>query len=92
MTKSVAEVQKQQVVLRSAYQRLFNSPDAQLVMADLYLQFNGTTLKYYRNPVGPTQKQGDRVIDPTASIAAAGCREVLLYIELMTRERNAASN
>jgi hypothetical protein len=81
MTKSVAEIQKQQLVLRSAYQRLFNSPDAQLVMADLYLQFNGTTLKHV-----------DRVIDPNASIAAAGCREVLLYIELMMRERNATAN
>lgn len=82
-----ADVQKKQVVLRSAYQRLFKSPDAQLVMEDLYLQFNGTTLKSY-----PKYDSGPKVIDPYASIAAAGCREVLLYIELMMRERNATSN
>ena len=34
--------------------------------------FNGTTLK-----------KVEGVIDPNASIAAAGCREVLLYIKMM---------
>jgi hypothetical protein len=81
MTKSVAEIKKQQLVLRSAYQRMFNSPNAELPMKDLYKQFNGTTLKHHEG-----------LIDPYASVAAGGCREVLLYIELMTRERNAASN
>jgi hypothetical protein len=80
VTKTVEEVRKQQTVLRAAYQRLFNSPDAELVMKDLYQRFNGTTLKHH-----------ERVIDPYASIAAAGCREVLLYIELMMRDKNATT-
>ena len=73
-----ADIQKRTVRLRANYQRMFNSPDAEEVMADLYRQFNGTTLKHK-----------DGVIDPYASIAAAGCREVLLYIELMMRDKNA---
>lgn len=80
MTTSVEDVKKRQIRLRANYQRLFNSPDAEPVMEDLYRQFNGTTLKHK-----------DGVIDPYASIAAAGCREVLLYIELMMREKNATS-
>jgi hypothetical protein len=75
------DVQKRQATLRSAYQRLFKSPDSELVMEDLYQRFNGTTLKHH-----------ERLIDPYASIAAAGCREVLLYIELMMRDKNATSN
>ena len=82
-----ADVQKKQVILNSAYQRLFNSPDAQLVLDDLNLQFNGTTLKS-----SPKYDKGPKVIDPYTSIAAAGCREVLLYIKLKSRERNATSN
>jgi hypothetical protein len=70
------DVHKKQAALRATYQRLFNSPDAELVMADLYQRFNGTTLKHH-----------ERLIDPYASIAAAGCREVLLYIELMMRDK-----
>jgi hypothetical protein len=80
VTKTIEEVRKGQLSLRSAYQRMFNSPDAEPVMADLYKHFNGTTLKHK-----------DGVIDPNASIAAAGCREVLLYIELMMRETHATS-
>ena len=75
---TVEDVKKRQIRLRASYQRVFNSPDAESVMADLYLQFNGTTLKHK-----------DGVIDANASIAAAGCREVLLYIELMMRDKNA---
>jgi hypothetical protein len=75
------DVHKKQAALRATYQRLFNSPDAEPVMADLYQRFNGTTLKHH-----------ERLIDPYASIAAAGCREVLLYIELMMRDKNATSN
>ena len=75
---SVDDIKKRQANLRASYQRVFNSPDAESVMADLYLQFNGTTLKHK-----------DGVIDANASIAAAGCREVLLYIELMMRDKNA---
>ncbi len=68
------------LALRRAYRNLFLSPDAQLVMADLYQKFNGTTLKH-----------SEGVIDPYASIAASGCREVLLYIELMMREQDATT-
>lgn len=50
-------------------------------MLDLEDRFNRTTLK----------KQGG-VIDPYASIAAAGCREVLLYIDhMMENDKDATS-
>jgi hypothetical protein len=61
-----------------AYEHVFSSPDGKAVLEDLERQFNGTTLK----------KDKDGKIDPHASIAAAGCREVLLYIDLM-RKRHA---
>jgi hypothetical protein len=59
------------------YSHLLNSPDGELLMADLERRFGGTSLKKH-----------DGTIDPYASIAAAGCHEVLLYINAM-RKRHA---
>ena len=55
-----------------AYGRLFQGSDADVVLHDLNDIFNGTTLK-----------KVEGLIDPHACIAAAGCREVLLYIKMM---------
>ena len=60
------------------FDRVFNSPDGKKVLEVLEREFNGTTLK----------KSKDGFVDPHASIAAAGCREVLLYIKLK-RYKNA---
>ena len=54
------------------FERVFASPDGKKVLEILEREFNGTTLR----------KTKDGLIDPHASIAAAGCREVLLYIQL----------
>lgn len=54
----------------ASYKNLFATPDGKAVLEDLERQFGGTTLR-----------KNNGVIDPNASIAAAGCREVLLYIE-----------
>ncbi len=59
----------------AAFERLFNTPDGKFVLEKLEEQFGGTTLK----------KTPDGLIDPNASIAAAGCREVLLYIQMMRK-------
>ena len=60
--------------LGRAFERLFSSPDGIAVLEDLDYRFNGTTLK-----------KRDGLIDPNATIAAAGCREVLLYIQQMRK-------
>jgi hypothetical protein len=60
--------------LGSLYDRVFKSPDGKKVLEDLEFRFNGTTLK-----------KVDGLIDPNASIAAGGCREVLLYIAQMRK-------
>jgi hypothetical protein len=80
VNEPVRKLKAQDMVRRKiqAYQRLFASPDAELVLEDLYQKFNGTTLKH---------KEG--IIDVNASIAAAGCREVLLYIEQLMRVNDA---
>ena len=70
--KQVADIKKNFRSLKTVYDRVFASPDGQLIMADLEARFGGTTLK-----------KVEKVIDPHASIAAAGCREVLLYIQQM---------
>jgi hypothetical protein len=62
-----------------AYKEVFSTPNGQIVLEDLKSQFDGTTL----------QKK-DGVIDVHASIAAAGCREVVLYIEQMMRVKTNA--
>ena len=72
---TIAEYKKSKRDLKREYHRLFTSPQAEKVLADLNEKFNGTTLK-----------KVDGVIDPNASIAAAGCREVLLYIDQMSTE------
>jgi hypothetical protein len=59
----------------AAYSKVFASPDGQEILKDLEFRFNGTTLK-----------KKDGLIDPHASIAAAGCREVLLYIDQMRKQ------
>jgi hypothetical protein len=61
----------------NAYKRVFDSPDADTVMADLYEQFNGSALK-----------ANNGIVDTSASIAALGAREVLLYIERMMRTKD----
>jgi mannose/fructose-specific phosphotransferase system component IIA len=63
----------------NAYVAVFQSPDGQAVLADLQTQFGGTTLR-----------KADGVIDVHASLAAAGCREVVLYIEAMMRMKTDA--
>lgn len=73
--KSVVDVRAENKELRSSYHRIFNSPDAETIMRDLRKQFDGTTLRKVNG-----------VIDPNASLAAAGCREVLLYIDMMREE------
>lgn len=60
--------------LGGAYDRVFASPDGQAVLQDLEFHFNGTTLRKVNGK-----------IDPHASIAAGGCREVLLHIENMRK-------
>lgn len=70
------ELQKKRA---AAYHSVFSGPNAKVVLEDLNRQFNGTTLK----------KVND-VIDPNASIAAAGCREVLLYIDNMVTKHASA--
>jgi hypothetical protein len=67
--KKINEKMEQEAAL---FERVFSSPDGKKVLAILEREFNGTTLK----------KSKDGLIDPHASIAAAGCREVLLYIQL----------
>ena len=67
------EEAKQMVARKArAYHEVFNGPNAETVLKDLNRLFGQTTLK-----------KENGVIDPYASIAAAGCREVLLYIEQM---------
>ena len=61
------------------YHTLFSSPNGKKVLADLEKQFGGTTLK-----------KVDKVIDPHASIAAAGAREVILYIKQEVMKHAAA--
>ena len=74
------ELKKEALTLRRAYFNLFNTPDAKLVLDDLDVRFNRSTLR-----------RVNKLIDPNASLAAAGAREVLLYIDLMMRDKNATS-
>ena len=62
----------------AAYERLFTTPDGEFVLADLKREFDASALK----------KNREGMIDPHASIAAAGSREVLLHIDMM-RKKNA---
>ncbi|GAG20359.1 unnamed protein product [marine sediment metagenome] len=80
MNEPVRKLKAQDMIRNKiqAYQRCFTQPDGEFVMEDLYQKFNGTTLKHK-----------DGVIDPYASIAAGGCREVLLYIEQLMRVNDA---
>lgn len=55
------------------YHEVFTSPNGQEVLKDLELIFSTTGLK----------KCADGTIDPTSVIAAAGQREVILYIHHM---------
>lgn len=68
-----AEIRKEFRALYATYNRFWNTPDGQIVWNDLMEVFNKTSLR----------KGKDGNIDPNASIAAAGSREVLLYIEGM---------
>ena len=78
MNDKIKEAQRLTAERRRAYVNLFDSPNGKVVLEDLDKQFNRTTLR-----------KVDGVIDPNASIAAAGCREVLLYIDDMMRNNNA---
>lgn len=64
-------IPKQLAEEAATFDRVFSSPDGKKVLEVLEREFNGTTLK----------RAKDGTIDPHASIAAAGCREVLLYID-----------
>lgn len=76
---TVKDLNRRAAQMAAAYDRVFTSPDGKKVLDDLYVRFNGTTLK-----------KNEGVIDPHASIAAAGCREVLLYIDLMRKHHATA--
>jgi hypothetical protein len=80
MNRTIEEVQAEQAKIRRAYFHVFASEDAKLVMKDLENKFGGSTLR-----------QIDKKIDVHASIAAAGCREVLLYIQAMMRKPDATT-
>jgi len=77
--RTVEQYKAEQGKLKNAYQQVFKGPNAELVMKDLEAQFNRTTLRKVNG-----------VIDPYSSIAAAGCREVLLYIDQMMETENHA--
>lgn len=53
-----------------AYRAVFTGPNGQAVLDDLTSQFGGTSLK-----------KVDGEIDVNATLAAAGAREVVLYIK-----------
>ena len=74
------EIKKEHQALRRAYFNLFSSPDAEKILDDLDHRFNGTTIRNV-----------DKVMDVNASIAAAGAREVLLYIDFMMRNEDATT-
>ena len=74
----MTELEKAQAKLAkraSAFARVFASPDGQEILKDLEFRFNGTALK-----------KKDGLIDPYATVAMAGCREVLLYIDHMRKQ------
>jgi hypothetical protein len=75
------ELKTEHLAVKRAYRNLFKNPDARAVLDDLDYRFNRSTLKKVNG-----------VIDPHASIAAGGAREVLLYIELMMRDKDATTN
>lgn len=76
---NINELKRRGAQNAAMYERVFSSPDGKKVLDDLCVRFNGTTLK-----------KNEGVIDPHASIAAAGCREVLLYIDLMRKHHATA--
>lgn len=73
-----SEAKKKLLAQAALFDRVFSSPDGKAVLDELERQFDGTCLK----------KDKEGRIDPNATLAAAGCREVLLYIKLV-RSRNA---
>ena len=70
----LADARNKHLEIAGTFDRVFSSPDGQAILKDLEFRFNGTTLKKHEG-----------LIDPHASIAAAGCREVLLYIAQMRK-------
>ena len=80
MRPTVDQVGNNRRKLKTAYYRLFTSPEAEAVLNDLNRQFNRTTLKINAGR-----------IDPYDSIAAAGSREVLLYIDYMLEKESDAT-
>lgn len=73
------ELQKNIARKAKAYQQVFSGENAKIVLDDLNRHFNHSTLK----------KANDGHIDPHATIAAAGGREVLLYIDDQLRINDA---
>jgi hypothetical protein len=69
------EIQAKNAKVSQTFERVFSSPDGKTILEELEFRFNGTTLKKHNG-----------LIDPNASIAAAGCREVLLYINQMRKQ------
>ena len=67
------EFKAKRIKKAKAYHAVFSGPNAKVVLEDLMAQFGRTTLR----------KDNNGRIDPNASLAAAGCREVLLYIDEM---------
>jgi hypothetical protein len=73
--KEIPEIKAEYRALKQAYRTVLGSPAAQPILDDLAKQFNKTSLK-----------KVEGVLDINASIAAAGAREVLLYIDIMMKE------
>lgn len=61
--------------LCALYSRFLESPDGKLIWADLQKHFGRTGLR-----------KMDGVVDPNATIAAVGSREVLLYMDHMRNQ------
>lgn len=73
--KSLKEARVRLDRKRAAYHALFSTPNGKVVLEDLRAAFGQSTLK-----------KGTDGLDPYASIASAGSREVVLYIEFMMKE------
>jgi hypothetical protein len=74
------QIRHEQAKVKSAYAELFTGLAAEVVLKDLNSRFNGTALRKVNG-----------LIDANATVAAAGCREVLLYIDYMMETDNDAT-
>lgn len=75
MSEAKEQAKERLLKKKAAYQAFFNTPNGKIILEDLNLAFGQSTLR-----------KGSQGCDPYASIAAAGSREVVLYIEYMLKE------